>query len=57
MGRALAKPIIFSRENLMGFAELVIGPATSGRTRWLYPSTRFVVAAEESNFRAGAPED
>jgi hypothetical protein len=22
----------------MGFAELVIGPATSGRTRWLYPS-------------------
>jgi hypothetical protein len=22
----------------MGFAELVIGPATSGRTRWLKPS-------------------
>jgi len=22
----------------MGFTELVIGPATSGRTRWLYPS-------------------
>src|ERR1700731_4628904 len=24
----------------MGFAEPVIGPATSGRTRWLYPSYR-----------------
>jgi len=23
---------------MMGFAELLIGPATSGRTRWLYPS-------------------
>jgi hypothetical protein len=23
---------------VMGFAELIIGPATSGRTRWLYPS-------------------
>jgi hypothetical protein len=38
MGRAPAKPIIFSREKLMGFAEPVIGPATSGRTRWLCPS-------------------
>jgi hypothetical protein len=38
MGRALAKPIIFSREKLMGFAEPAIGPATSGRTRWLYRS-------------------
>ena len=26
--------------NLMGFAEPVIGPATSGRTRWLYPLLR-----------------
>jgi hypothetical protein len=24
----------------MGFAEPVIGPATSGRTRWLYPFYR-----------------
>src|SRR5580693_3527231 len=24
----------------MGFAEPVVGPATSGRTRWLYPSYR-----------------
>jgi hypothetical protein len=36
----------------MGFAEPVIGPATSGRTRWLYPSYdySFVVAGI-----AGAP--
>src|ERR1700685_1970609 len=26
------------RGRSMGFAESVIGPATSGRTRWLYPS-------------------
>src|SRR5580658_4910571 len=30
---------------MMGFAEPVIGPATSGRTRWLYPS------CELQNFR------
>jgi tripartite-type tricarboxylate transporter receptor subunit TctC len=29
----------------MGFAELVIGPATSGRTRWLYPSYRLRASA------------
>ena len=27
----------------MGFAEPVIGPATSGRTRWLYPSHALTV--------------
>jgi hypothetical protein len=37
--RALCEPIpITTTPRLMvGFAELVIGPATSGRTRWLYP--------------------
>src|SRR6202047_3087426 len=45
----------------MGFAEPVIGPATSGRTRWLYPSyvPRSAVhgackASETHRFRAGA---
>jgi hypothetical protein len=36
-------PIVRHRASIaqlkvMGFAELVIGPATSGRTRWLNPS-------------------
>ena len=49
-----SEPIVFhggNRGKAMGFAELVIGPATSGRTRWLYPSCklllRYVVAADQ----------
>ena len=38
MSRVLAKPINRPTRRMMGFAEPVIGPATSGRTRWLYPS-------------------
>jgi hypothetical protein len=38
MGRALANPIIQPSRSMMGFAEPVIGPATSDRTRWLNPS-------------------
>jgi hypothetical protein len=29
-----------NRGKVMGFVELVIGPATSGRTRWLSPSSK-----------------
>jgi hypothetical protein len=36
----LRKPINRSRGFVMGFAELVVGPATSGRTRWLNPILR-----------------
>jgi hypothetical protein len=37
------KPILRRRHfrKVMGFAEPVIGPATSGRTRWPYPPTNY----------------
>ena len=35
---------------MMGFAEPVIGPATSGRTRWLYPSYLLALHQDEGHF-------
>jgi len=51
MPRALAKPINRPTRRMMGFAEPVIGPATSGRTRWLYPSYALRAAPPRHSIR------
>jgi hypothetical protein len=42
---------------VMGFAEFIIGPATLGRTRWLYPSYEGQRRKNAKRKGSGTPTD